>query len=210
MSVSYRTGIMAFVLSVGVAAAAGAQQAGHHGHDTKAQTKQSSSQKMSMPAMDESQFIEMMIKHHQDGIELAKLEESRGSRDAVKSLAAKIRAGQERELQEMQSHHGAHGNAATGAKPQGTAGHAGHDASMMKHHEMMEAMAKESKAKVESASGAEADQAFLVEMAKHHQMAIDMIAKTKFKDAELRKMAQKMAASQKQELQELRKLQNAR
>lgn len=210
MSVSYRTGITAFVLSVGVAAAAGAEQAGHQGHDTKAQTKQSPSQKMSMPAMTEEQFVEMMIKHHQDGIELAKLEEARGSRDAVKSLAAKIRAGQDRELQEMQSHHGAHGNAAAGAKPQGTAGHEGHDASMMKHHEMMEAMAKESKAKVESASGTAADQAFLVEMAKHHQMAIDMIAKTKFKDAELRKMAQKMAASQKQELQELRKLQNAR
>ena len=54
-------------------------------------------------------------------------------------------------------------------------------------------------------SGETLDHGFLEEMSKHHQMAIQMTEKTKFKDAELRKLAQKMAASQTQELGELKK-----
>ncbi len=38
-------------------------------------------------------------------------------------------------------------------------------------------------------------------------MALEMIAKTTFNDANLRKLAQKMAADQKKELGELKKLQ---
>ena len=202
---------MAF--AVMMAGAAGAQTGGHQGHDTKAQTQKSSGMKMSMPAMTDAQFVEMMRMHHQQGIELAKLEESKGTRGEVQALAAKIRQGQERELQELQSAHGGHsaaGSPTGGAKPQGTAGHERHGAEMQKHHEMMEQMANESKQKLENASGAEVDRAFLQEMAKHHQMALEMVAKTKFKDPELRKMAQKMAADQKRELQELKKLQSSR
>jgi uncharacterized protein (DUF305 family) len=78
---------------------------------------------------------------------------------------------------------------------------------MQKHHDMMETMAKESLGKVEKAEGSAADQAFLQEMAKHHEMALEMIAKAKLKDADLLKMSQKMAQAQKRELQELTKLQ---
>lgn len=214
MGSQYRTGIFAVAFAFAVAGAAGAQTAGHQGHDTKAkaQTKKSTGMKMSMPAMDDAQFVEMTKKHHQDGIEMAKIEEAKGTRDQVKALAAKIRAGQERDLKELESKHGDHAGTAgaAGAKPQAAAGHAGHSADMQKHHEMMEQMAKESKQTIENASGAEVDRAFLQEIAKHHQMQLEMIAKTKFKDAELRQMAQKMAAEQKRELQEIKKLQSSR
>jgi len=61
--------------------------------------------------------------------------------------------------------------------------------------------------RLEEASGAAVDQAFLEEMAKHHQMALEMILKAKLKDASLRKLSQKMAADQKRELGEFKKLQ---
>ena len=214
MNYRYRTGLLTLALAAAMAAAAGAQQPAHQGHETKPQTKQTPASTMSMPALSGEQFVEMMKKHHQDGIQLAKLEESKGTREDVKALAAKIRQGQERELQELESAHADHaakgGTAPRGTKPQGTSGHEGHDATMQKHHQMMEQMASESKQKLEKASGADVDQAFLQEMARHHQMALEMIAKAKLNEPALRKLSQKMAADQKRELQELKKLQSPR
>jgi uncharacterized protein (DUF305 family) len=42
-------------------------------------------------------------------------------------------------------------------------------------------------------------------MAKHHEMAISMTEGAKLQDAELKKLAQKMVAGQRQELAELKK-----
>ena len=201
MTLNHRLGLVLFatVLTAGSAAAQ------HQGHDAKAQTKPAANAKMAMPALNDAQFVEMMRKHHQDGIELARLEESKGTREQVKSLAAKIREGQENDLKEFDGHsaHASTGSA-TPAKPQGTSGHEGHDASMQKHHEMMEQMAKQSKDRVQNASGTQVDQAFVAEMTKHHEMALQMISKAKLQDPSLRKLAQKMSASQKRELQELK------
>jgi len=44
-----------------------------------------------MMGMTDAMFVPMMIKHHQQGIEMARLEEERGSTAPVKALAAKIR-----------------------------------------------------------------------------------------------------------------------
>lgn len=208
MSLNYRKCTMVLALAVGMAALAGAQQPAHQGHDTKAGQSHA---KMSMPALDDAHFAEMMRKHHQHGIELSKIEESKGTREEVKTLAAKIRQGQERDLKELEAGHGDHsaGRAAGGTKPQGTSGAAAHGTDMEKHHEMMQQMANESKQKVENASGTAVDQAFLQEMAMHHQMALEMISKAKLKDAGLRKLAQKMSAEQKRELAELKKLQGS-
>lgn len=199
---------IAAVALITLAASPGYTQRAHQAGDTQRATKQGSKM-MSMPAMTDAHFVEMMSKHHQDGIELAKIEESRGTREEVKSLAAKIREGQERELQELQSAHSAHGSPGA-AKPQGTAGHGGHDASMREHHEMMEQMGRQSKNRVENASGTAVDNAFLQEMTKHHEMSLEMISKAKLKDPELQKVAQRIAASQKRELQELKRLQQSR
>ena len=182
---------------------AGSAAAQHQGHDAKAQDKPAA--KMTMPALNDAQFVEMMRKHHQEGIELSRLEESRGTRAQVKTIAVKIREGQENDLKEFDSH-SAHGSAgsATGAKPQGTSRHEGHDAAMQKHHEMLEQMAKQSKDRVQNASGTQVDQAFVDEMSKHHEMALQMISKAKLQDPNLRKLTQKMSVNQKRELQELK------
>ena len=205
MTLKHRLGLVLLATIV----AGGTAAAQHQGHDTKAQAKPAA--KMTMPAMNDAQFVEMMRKHHQDGIELSKIEESKGTRAEVKSLAAKIREGQENDLKEFDAHAG-HGSTATPstAKPQGTSGHEGHDASMQKHHQMMEQMAQQSKDRVQNASGTQVDQAFVSEMSKHHEMALQMISKAKLQDANLRKLAQKMSANQKRELQELKSAGTAR
>lgn len=47
-------------------------------------------------------FIEMMIKHHQGAIEMAKLSETRANRQEIKTLSQNIIAAQEKEISEMQ------------------------------------------------------------------------------------------------------------
>ena len=141
----------------------------------------------------DAQFVSMMTKHHQDGIEMAKREEAEGAAAPVKALAGKIRQAQERELSELKPH------SSHGAPPSEMASHA--------EHQKMEQESQASMKRLQSASGNALDRVFLEEMAKHHQMAIDMVGRTTFKNAELRQMAQKMAAAQKQELSEIKQLQ---
>jgi uncharacterized protein (DUF305 family) len=143
-----------------------------------------------MKAMSDADFVHMMTKHHQGGIEMSKVEESKGSSAAVKALATKIRQGQERETAERASWTKRHaGTPSADAKS--------HDAMMQKEHQA-------TMAKLNGASGNALDQLFASEMAKHHEMAIQMIDTATLKDPELRKMAEKMKAGQTAELKELR------
>jgi uncharacterized protein (DUF305 family) len=142
-----------------------------------------------MKGMTEAEFVPMMIKHHQDGIEMARVEEQKGTSQDVKTLAAKIRESQEREISEMKQ--------ASAGGAQGTSGHEGHD--MMEHQS--QAVMK----RLNSASGQALDRAFLEEMAKHHEMAIQMAESAKIGDSELKQVVQKMVSGQRQELAELKK-----
>ena len=143
-----------------------------------------------MMGMTDAMFVPMMIKHHQHGIGMARVEEERGSSASVKALAAKIRQSQEKELAELKAH------AEHAAK--GTSGHAEHDKMMEQHSQSM-------MTKLKSASGAALDHAFLEQMAKHHEGAIAMTEGAKLQDPELKKLAQKMVTGQRQELAELKK-----
>jgi uncharacterized protein (DUF305 family) len=143
-----------------------------------------------MMGMTDAMFVPMMIKHHQHGIEMARLEEERGSAASVKALATKIRQSQEKELAELKGH------AEHVAK--GTSGHGEHD-------KMMEQQSQSMMAKLKAGSGAALDHAFLEQMAKHHEGAIAMTEGAKLQDPELKKLAQKMLTGQRQELAELKK-----
>jgi uncharacterized protein (DUF305 family) len=61
-----------------------------------------------MQGLTDAQFVPMMIKHHQQGIEMARLEEQRGSSASVKALAAKIRQSQGKELAELKKELASH------------------------------------------------------------------------------------------------------
>jgi uncharacterized protein (DUF305 family) len=153
-------------------------------------TQPASSGDHSMMLMD-AEFAYLMAKHHRGGIEMAKLEESRGSSAEVKGLAAKIRKGQERDLPSLSQH----GNKAK------------NDGMVATHEKQMEKEHQATMAKLKSATGNALDEAFAAEMAKHHEKALDMIKQAHLTDAKLKQMTDKMAAEQKQELQELRKFQ---
>lgn len=149
-----------------------------------------------MKGMAEAAFVPMMVKHHQDGIDMARHEEQNGSSAQVKALAAKIRQSQERELTELKSH-AEHATTATG-----TSGQADHE-------KMMEQQSQATMKRLQTASGEALDHAFLEEMAKHHQQAISMTEGAKLQTPAIKQLAQKMVSGQRQELTELKKLQGA-
>ena len=147
------------------------------------------SQQHELAAMDDAHFAGMMAKHHQGGIEMARLEERAGSSKAVKALAAKIRAGQQSELPKLQAH-------AKGHKPD--AKFAEHEKQMLKEHAA--AMSR-----LKAAKGPVLDKLFADQMIAHHEQGLKAIEATTFQDPELKALADKMAANHKQEIEELRK-----
>lgn len=140
--------------------------------------------------MTDAFFASMMARHHQGGIEMARLEEKGGRSQEMKALAAKIRSGQQAELPKLQAFAKAH-------KPTETM--AAHEAQLHKRHEP-------TIAKLKAAKGDALDKLFAEEMIKHHEEGLQMIEQTQFKDAELKKLADKIAEQQKQEIEQLRKL----
>ena len=97
-------------------------------------------------------FARMMIPHHEEAIEMAQLAVTRASSADVKSLAARIKAAQRPEIDEMK------GWLAGWGVPTMPGGMANND----------------DMAKLGGLSGAKFDRAFLTEMTTHHQGAIDM------------------------------------
>lgn len=163
---------------------------------TAAKPNMSQDHQKMMHGMTDGQFVPMMIKHHEEGIAMARMEEQRGSAASVKALAKSIRESQERDLPELKAH-AAHVTG-TDAKT-----------SPAQHAPTMDMMAEMSKAtmtRLKAASGAALDRAFVEEMITHHQMAISMIEGAKLQNAELKKLSEKMLAGQRRELAELKKL----
>jgi len=176
--------VVVAAITVGLAERAGAQKPGSAG------TGQHDQMMKGMTGMTDAMFVPMMVKHHEQGIEMARLEEARGSSASVKTLAAKIRQSQEKELGELKAH-AQHATA-------GTSGRGEHD-------KMLEQRSQSTMAKLKAASGSDLDRAFLEEMAKHHGMAISMTENAKLQDSDLKKLAQQMLTDQRQQLAELQK-----
>ena len=156
----------ASVLVLGVAAAAaqghaghaGQQQAGHTGH----------AQMSDMPY--DLHFIDMMIMHHGQGIEMSRLAEERGQHARVKALAAKVIADQEKDIAELRGHR-EHWYA---GRPQMDHSQMMSGMQGMSGHQGMQMDMGGDMAKLRAAVGREFDRMFLDMMTMHHQMAIKM------------------------------------
>lgn len=160
---------------------------------TAAKPNMSQDHQKMMHGMPDGQFVPMMIKHHEEGIAMARMEEQRGSAASVKALAKSIRESQERDLPELKAH-AAH---ATGTDAK---------TSTAQHAPMMDEMSKATMTRLKAASGAALDRAFVEEMITHHQIAISVMEGAKLQNAELKKLSEKMLAGQRRELAELKKL----
>lgn len=177
---------------------------GHTGHGGNAQTGHSGHGGHSQAGHDmpyDLHFIDMMMHHHREGVEMARLAEEKSANARVKAFAAKTIEGQEKELAQLQWH-----------RDNLYAGHAQMDhAQMMAHMENMpghEGMKMDMEAdmrKLRSATGVAFDRLFIETMTHHHKMAVGMSkeAQTKAEHAEVRELARKSAVAQQKELAEM-------
>lgn len=188
--------MLAAVIAVGVYAAQTQVRAQDHaGHTGQAQ-------KGDMPY--DLHFIDMMVMHHQQGIEMSRLAQEKGQSARVKAFAAKTAADQEKDTVELRGHREHwyagrpemdHSQMMSGM--QGMAGHGGMQMDMQGDME-----------KLRAAEGRAFDRLFLDTMTMHHRMAIDMSkdATKKAEHAELKGFARKTAAKQTGEVVEMNRI----
>jgi uncharacterized protein (DUF305 family) len=140
-------------------------------------------------------FVQMMIPHHQQAVEMATLADTRAKDPELKSLAAKVKSAQEPEIATMT------GWLTSRGLPTAQAG--GHNMPGM--GSMPGMMSDEEMAELKAASGVDFDRMFARMMIAHHNGAIQMCrdATAQGSDAEIKALAATIEKDQSAEVAEL-------
>jgi len=142
-------------------------------------------------------FDQMMIPHHQQAVEMAKLVPSRTTNEQVRALAAAIEGAQQPEIDQMTAALQAW-NEPTSMPAMG--GHGGHSMSGMMSDDQM--------SQLKALSGSAFDKMWLQMMIEHHQGAITM-SKTELeqgKDAATKALAESIIEGQQKEITQMQSM----
>jgi len=156
-------------------------------------------------------FLQAMIPHHIQAVEMSKLAAQRASSPQVKDLAAGIEAAQQPEIDQMNgmleawnaSTPATNGPSMTGMN-HGNMGGTG----QMEHGSMPGMMSDQQMQQLNQVSGPEFDRMFLQMMIQHHEGAVAM-SKTELTDGqnpEAKALAQSIIAAQQREITEMQTL----
>lgn len=147
-------------------------------------------------------FIDMMIMHHQEGVEMAELAQTKAQSAKVKAFATKTATDQKKEIEELQAHR----NHWYAGKP--LMDHSMMESMMQKMHPGMKMDMEDTRRKLRAATGVAFDRLFLDTMIHHHMMAVDMSkeATNKAEHSEIKEFAKKAIAKQTAEISEMKRL----
>lgn len=138
-------------------------------------------------------FLQMMIPHHKQAIEMSELALAQSKNSDVLKLATQIRDGQSAEVASMKSW-------LDGA---GMSEHMGHDMD----HGMGGMLTPEELSALKAASGKEFDKLFLTSMIAHHEGALHMVLMIKdSEDPKLRTLYENIVKTQSAEIELMKKL----
>jgi uncharacterized protein (DUF305 family) len=156
-------------------------------------------------------FAQLMIPHHEQALDMARMAERQATSPDVKRLAAQIEAAQDPEIRTMKgwlSTWGAPEQMPGATSTDGGMDHSGHDMGGMTSEGMMTA---EDMAALESASGEAFDRTWLEMMIQHHEGAVVMAEQVlrTTSDAEVRTLAEAVVTGQRAEIAEMQKLLDA-
>ena len=142
-------------------------------------------------------FAEMMIPHHEQALEMSALALENSTNESVRDLAQRIIAGQNPEIEQMQSWLDASG---------GAGGH--HGGGGMGNMDTMGGMASEAElALLATFSSPDFDVLFLELMIDHHEGALDMVRMIRnSSNDEVRALAEEITRIQREEIAEMRDL----
>ena len=113
-------------------------------------------------------FMQGMILHHQQAVDMANLVEGRSAQEDIVTIAGRIKSSQADEISFMREWLSDRGEP---TEMPGMEGHAGH-----MHHMMAGMASPEQMAALAEAEGVEFDRLFLTLMIAHHEGAIDMVS----------------------------------
>lgn len=159
-------------------------------------------------------FIEMMIPHHQDAVEMANLALTRAKRPEIKKLAEAIKRDQTREIQQMRGWYKAWYGKDVPQVPMGT-GMMGNRQRMGTGMGMGQGMMTQNGMMhtdlVALKNASDFDKEFVRQMIPHHQMAVhmaQMVLNQKTRP-EIRTLAQSIIQSQTAEIKQMQQWQQA-
>ncbi|MFU7529057.1 DUF305 domain-containing protein [Qipengyuania sp. ASV99] len=118
-------------------------------------------------------FMQAMIVHHQQAVDMAVLVEARTNNEDIVAIAGRIKSSQADEIEFMNEWLAARGESTAMASMAGHSGHAGH-AAVVDHSQMAGMASPEQMAALAAAEGTEFDRLFLTLMIAHHEGALDM------------------------------------
>lgn len=157
---------------------------------------------MMNPQQADQHFIQMMIPHHQDAIDMANLAESKAKRPEIKKLAQDIKRDQNREIQQMKTWYkqwyGTEVPASSGMGNQGM----GNQGMGMMGMGMMNMMGMD----IEALKNApDFDKAFIEQMIPHHKMAVMMSSMILDSNRpEMRNLGKNIVQTQSKEIEQMR------
>jgi uncharacterized protein (DUF305 family) len=132
----------------------------------------------------DAQFLDKMTQHHREGVEMAKIANSKASSQQVKDMSQKMMMDQQKEIEQMQEWRKEYFSKV----PKST--------QMPKKMDM---------SSLRTATADEFDKTYLSLMSKHHKSGIDMFeeAQVKASNKQIQEFARKGAQKQSQEVKEM-------
>jgi uncharacterized protein (DUF305 family) len=193
-------GTAAFVL-----AACGSNSGGHGSMPGMGSGSSSATSTASAAAFNDADvnFLQMMIPHHRQAVDMAVLAETRATDPQVKQLAAQIKAAQDPEIQTMTGWLSAWGKPTTAPSSM-----PGMGMGTMSPSSMPGMMSDADMAKLKAASGKDVDKQFCTMMIAHHQGAIQMAKQeqTAGVNPDAKALAGRIATSQQAEIDTMNKI----
>ncbi|GAA2576485.1 DUF305 domain-containing protein [Actinomadura fulvescens] len=159
------------------------------------------------PTDAEVKFVQMMIPHHEQAVEMSVLAPKQASSTKVKALADRIDKGQAGEISVMQSWLKRMGKSTAGSGG-GHGGHGGHGGKQDPHAGMPGMATPDQMKQLREAQGAAFDKLFLQLMITHHQGALTMVKDVldKGTDVTVQEMAREVQSTQMAEINRMRDL----
>lgn len=147
-------------------------------------------------------FIDMMMMHHQQGLEMARLAESKGQLPELKEFARRVISDQEKDSAELQAMRDRFYSGEPKADKLRMRG------MTMTAAEMRRASEADMQKLQQATSGKEFDHTFLALMTKHHRMAISMSrdATGKAEHAEVKEFARTTVSKQSKDITEMSRM----
>ncbi|MGA0919199.1 MAG: DUF305 domain-containing protein [Gemmatimonadaceae bacterium] len=162
-------------LLLGITAPAVVPAQGHAGHAGQATAPAAATAPLTRPSAADIAFLQGMIAHHAQAVEMVALVPTRTTRRELRLIAERIDVSQRDEMQWMRDWLAEHGRAVSEAQDHAAVGHGEMGHASMSHGAMPGMLSPDAMVALTRATGLEFERRFLEGMIQHHEGALVMV-----------------------------------